>query len=119
MPCSILTSKVWSLRDTQAALDSERLRACLPELDDWARNSAIPSAGEIAALRRIIDRCEALIGNLPDDQRAQTEEAVTVLRRVRAQLDTSIPVRFRGVISQTSPRLFPNVERDRASHDER
>ncbi|MGH2669907.1 MAG: hypothetical protein ACRDH5_12480, partial [bacterium] len=82
-------------------------------LEEWARNSAVPSAEEIASLRRIIGRCEQLVADLTEDERAEVEEAVVVLRRVRAQLDTSIPVRFRGVIGQPSARLFPNLERDR------
>jgi integrase len=98
---------------TRLLADSERLRAAVPELEEWARNAAIPSAEEVSSLRRIIDRCEQLVAGLADDQRADVEEGVVVLRRVRAQLDTSIPVRFRGVIRQPSARLFPNSERDR------
>ena len=102
---------------TRLLADKERLRAAVPELEDWARKTAVPSAEEIASLRRIIDRCEELLEELADDERAAVEEAVTVLRRARAQLDTSVPVRFRGVITQPSPRLFPGVERDRRGHD--
>lgn len=101
---------------TRLLADTERLRSAVPELEDWARNSAIPSAEEIASLRRIIDRCEELVADLADGEKTEVEEAVAVLRRVRAQLDTSIPVRFRGVIGQSSPRLFPAVERDRRSN---
>ena len=102
---------------TRLLADQERLRAAVPELEEWARHAAVPSAEEIASLRRIIGRCEELVANLPEDERAEVEDAVAVLRRIRAQLDTSIPVRLRGVISQPSARLFPNVERDqRASH---
>jgi hypothetical protein len=89
----------------------------VPELEEWARHAAVPSAEEIASLRRIIGRCEELIANLPEDERADVEDAVTVLRRIRAQLDTSIPIRLRGVISQPSARLFPNVERDQRASD--
>jgi len=97
--------------------DHERLRATVPELEEWARNSAVPSAEEIASLRRIIGRCEELVADLAEDERAEVEEAVIVLRRVRAQLDTSVPVRFRGVVGQPSARLFPNLERDRRVAD--
>lgn len=89
----------------------------MPELEDWARKTAVPPAEEIASLRRIIDRCEELVEELAGDERAALEEAVTVLRRARAQLDTSVPARFRGVITQPSPRLFPGVERDQRGHD--
>ena len=102
---------------TRLLADQERLRAAVPELEEWARHAAVPSAEEIASLRRIIGRCEELVANLAEDERAEVEDAVAVLRRIRAQLDTSIPVRLRGVVSQPSARLFPNVERDqRASH---
>ena len=97
---------------TRLLADQERLRAAVPELEEWARNAATPSAAEIASLRRIIDRCEELLASLPGSERAEVEDAVIVLRRVRAQLDTSIPVRLRGVIGQPSPRLFPSLERD-------
>jgi hypothetical protein len=92
--------------------DQERLRAALPELEEWARNGAIPSAEEIAAVRRIIDRCQDLLDDLSDSERAAIDEAVVMLRRGRAQLDTSTPVRFLGVIGQPSPTLFPNVRRE-------
>jgi integrase len=98
---------------TRLLADQERLRAAVPELEEWARNAAIPSAAEIASLRRIIDRCEELLASLADSERAEVEDAVIVLRRVRAQLDTSIPVPLRGLIGQPSPRLFPSLERDR------
>jgi integrase len=103
---------------TRLLADQERLRAAVPELEEWARNQAIPSAEETEALRRIIRRCEQLVADLPEDERAEVEQAIIVLRRVRAQLDTSIPVRFRGGIGQPSARLFPNLERDRRVGDD-
>ncbi len=92
--------------------DRERLRAAAPELEDWARNTAIPSAEETAAVRRIIDRCQDLLAGLPDDERARAEEAIDVLHRSRAQLDTTIPVQFLGMIGQPSPTLFPSLRRE-------
>ena len=92
--------------------DRERLRAAAPELQDWARNTAIPSAEETAAVRRIIDRCQDLLAGLPDDERARAEEAIDLLHRSRAQLDTTIPVRFLGMIGQPSPTLFPGLHRE-------
>ncbi len=98
--------------------DRERLRAALPELDEWARNAAIPSAGEIDAVRRIIDRCKDLLTDLAGDERAVVEESIALLRAGRAQLDTTVPVRFLGVVGSPTPRLFPNVERDQPHPDE-
>ncbi len=97
--------------------DRERLRAAVPELEEWARNGAIPSAEEIAAIRRVIDRCQEVIADLAAAEQAEVEEAIAVLRRGRAQLDTSVPVRFLGLIGQRSPTLFPNVVREQHPGD--
>ncbi len=98
--------------------DTERLRAAAPELEDWARDQAIPSAQEIAAVRRIIDRCQQLVGSLPAGERADVDEAISVARRSRAQLDTTVPVQFLGVIGQPAPTLFPNVHREQKPADD-
>ncbi len=98
--------------------DRERLRAAAPELEDWARNQAIPGAEEIDAVRRIIDRCQALLDDIDDNQRVDIDAAMAVLRRDRAQFDTSVPVRFLGVVAQRSPTLFPNVRREQEAGDE-
>ena len=95
--------------------DRERLLTAVPELHEWARNGAIPSAEEIAAVRRIIDRCQDLLADLTDDERGEIDEAIAVLRRTRAQLDTSIPARFLGSVGQSKPTLFPNVERQQGA----
>jgi hypothetical protein len=95
--------------------DRERLRAAAPELEEWARKSAIPSSAEVAALRAVIARCEALVTDLDEEDRAALEEAVVVLRRVRAQLDTSVPIHFRGTVALSAPTLFPHLERSRGN----
>jgi hypothetical protein len=99
--------------------DDERLRAAAPELEDWARHAAIPSGAEIAAVRQIIDRCETVLAELPDGERTATQDAIAVQRRSRAQLDTTVPVRFLGVIGPPAPRLFPTVVRDQETARER
>ena len=99
--------------------DDERLRTAAPELQDWARHAAIPSGEEIAAVRQIINRCQTVLAELPDDERAATHDAIAVLRRSRAQLDTTVPVRFLGVIGSPTPTLFPNVMRDQEIDDDR
>lgn len=98
--------------------DQERLRAAQPELEDWARGAAIPSEEEIAAVRRIIDRCQELLEDVAADEQAELEEAITVMRRSRAQLDASVPVRFLGRIGQSTPTLFPNVRREQQRRDQ-
>lgn len=99
--------------------DRERLRAAVPELEDWARNGAIPSAEEIAGIRRVIDRCQEVIAELAAAEQAEIDEAIAVLRRGRAQLDTAVPVRFVGLIGQPSPTLFPNIVADRQAGEGR
>jgi integrase len=96
--------------------DDERLRAAAPELEQWARHAAIPAGEEIAAVRQLIDRCQAVLTELPDADRAATQDAIAVLRRHRAQLDTAVPVRFLGVIGSPAPRLFPTVRRDQETN---
>ena len=68
-------------------------------------------------MRAIVDRCEGLLDDEADDERQAIEEAMVVLRRSRAQLDTSVPVRFLGVVGTPTPRLFPNVVRDHKHGD--
>lgn len=104
---------------TRLLADQERLRAAVPELAEWARSPAAPSAAEIAALRGIIGRCEALVADLAEEDRRAVEGAVMLLRRIRAQLDTSVPVQFLGVVAQPAPHVFPSVERERSARDSR
>jgi hypothetical protein len=54
--------------------DRERLRAAAPELEPWARNQAIPAAEEIGAVRRIIDRCQALLDEVDEKERVDIDE---------------------------------------------
>ena len=98
--------------------DRERLRAAAPELEQWARNAAIPSREEIAAVRRLVDRCEELLGDLDADAQAEVGGAIAALRRTRAQLDATVPVRFLGLVRQSSPTLFPNLRREREPVDD-
>jgi len=98
--------------------DKERLRAAVPELEEWARRGVIPSGEEVAAVRRVVDRCEGLLGDLSSSERAAIDEAIGIVRSARAQLDTSVPVRFLGAVGQSSPTLFPNVQRHHEADDD-
>ena len=69
-------------------------------------------------MRRIIERCQALLEDVAENERAEIDQALAVLRRGRAQLDTSVPVRFLGVVGQRSATLFPNVAREQGPADE-
>lgn len=53
------------------------------DLDDWARDEALPSQTEITRMRRLISKVEAGLDLLTPTQRNEVEEAVTLLRRHR------------------------------------
>jgi len=62
----------------------ERLAAAIDGIDEWARADATPAAEEITRIRRLIGRINGDITQLSDPERAQIEEAVTMIRRHRA-----------------------------------
>ncbi|MFI1259255.1 hypothetical protein ACH4U6_36900 [Streptomyces netropsis] len=61
----------------------ERLMSAF-EADDWARSEAMPSEEEISRVRRLINRVKADLDDLSDEERAQIEDAVAVVRRGRS-----------------------------------
>jgi integrase len=63
----------------------ERLAATL-DADEWARNEALPSDQEITRIRRLIDRMKGDLDELSDEDRAQIEDAVAVVRRGRSKI---------------------------------
>jgi len=87
----------------------ERLTAALPELAEWARRQALPAEEEIATVRRLIGACEDELASLDPPDRPAVEEAIELLRKGRASLDTTFPAQFRGVVAQPAPALFPAV----------
>ena len=86
-------------------LDRERLAGAVPALADWALRDATPSEQEITAVRALVRRNDQLIEQLDPADRA------AVTRRVRAQLATEIPARFRLATSQPRPTLSPRATR--------
>jgi hypothetical protein len=92
-------------------LDRERLSGVVPALADWARRDSAPSEQEIDAVRALIRRNDELITQLDPSDRAAVLEAITVTRRIRAQLTTNIPARFRSATSQPRPTLTPRAGR--------
>ncbi len=60
------------------------------EADDWARSEAIPSEEEIRRVRRLINRVKADLDDLSEEERAQIEEAVAVVRRSRTVIRLSL-----------------------------
>ncbi|BAH55885.1 MULTISPECIES: hypothetical protein [Rhodococcus] len=70
--------------------DRERVRAAT-ELDDWARDEAVPSEAEITRLRQSIRRVQHELDALTEDERGQIEEAVRVVRRTRQTVHLGLP----------------------------
>lgn len=62
----------------------ERLLAAA-DADDWAKAEAMPSDEEIRRVRRLIARIKADVGELPEEDRIQIQEAVDVVRRGRSR----------------------------------
>ncbi|MGW3731380.1 hypothetical protein ACWDPP_41250, partial [Streptomyces sp. NPDC000851] len=54
------------------------------EADDWARAEAMPSQEEIRRVRRLINRVKADLDDLTAEERAQIQQAVSVIRRGRS-----------------------------------
>lgn len=85
--CDHFRTDVSYLPDLQAYLDDllrnrERLLAT-KDLEDWARDEALPSDEEITRIRRLICTVEAGLDQLTAAQRAQIEQDVALLRRHR------------------------------------
>ena len=87
--CDHFRTDVSYLPDLTAYLDDllrtrERLAAAIDGVDGWARANATPAQEEITRIRRLISRINGDIAQLPDAERAQVDEAVTVIRKRRA-----------------------------------
>jgi hypothetical protein len=87
--CDHFRTDVSYLPDLTAYLDDllrtrERLAAAIDGVDDWARADATPAQEEITRIRRLINRINGDIAQLPRGERAQVDEAVTIIRRHRA-----------------------------------
>jgi integrase len=90
----------------------ERLIAADGELAEWARRDALPSDEEIAAAERLIASNDKKLAELDEPDRKRIEEAISLLRRHRVQLNEHFPVEFRNLVTQRMPTVFPNVERE-------
>jgi Phage integrase family len=62
----------------------ERLAATIDGLDDWARVDATPTQEEITRIRALINRIRGDVAELGEAERAQIDQAVTVVRKHRA-----------------------------------
>jgi integrase len=63
----------------------ERVLASV-DADQWAKSEAMPSDHEITRVRRLIDRMKGDLDNLTREERAQIEEATTLVRHGRANV---------------------------------
>jgi integrase len=87
--CDHFRTNVSFLPDLNAYLDDllrtrERLAATIDGVDEWARTDATPTEEEITRIRRLINRLKGDLADLSTAERAQVEEAVTVVRKHRA-----------------------------------
>ena len=87
--CDHFRTDVSCLPDLTAYLDDllrtrERLAAAIDGVDDWARADATPAQEEITRIRRLIGTIQGDLAGLPAAERAQVEQAVTVIRKHRA-----------------------------------
>jgi integrase len=87
--CDHFRTDVSYLPDLTAYLDDllrtrERLAAAIDGVDEWARADATPAEEEITKIRRLIGRIKGDIAQLPAAERAQVDQAVTVIRKHRA-----------------------------------
>jgi integrase len=87
--CDHFRTDVSHLPDLTGYLDDllrtrERLAATIDGVDEWARADATPTEEEITRIRRLVNRIKGDITGLSDAERAQVDEAVTVIRRHRA-----------------------------------
>ena len=88
----------------------EELDAKLPGLADWARDDALPSQGEIKAVRELVRANKRLLSELPAQDRAAVEEAIATMRKLRAQADMNIPDADALKVKIVSPTINPAVE---------
>jgi integrase len=87
--CDHFRTDVSYLPDLTAYLDDllrtrERLAAAIDGVDDWARADAMPAEEEITRIRRLIGLIKGDMAPLSDAERAQVQDAVTVIRKNRA-----------------------------------
>jgi len=97
---------------TQLLADRERLAAAVPQLAEWARREATPSAEEIDAVRRLLRANDEVIAALDPEDRLAIDDAIATMRKHRATLDVTFPVELRVMVRQPTPRLFPTIEAD-------
>jgi integrase len=85
----------------------ERLKATAPELDEWARQRAVPSDLEIKKVRNLVRACEEALEELAPHERQHLEELFRVLRGTRARMDDALPIETVAGVQQPEPTFVP------------
>ncbi|MFD1145638.1 hypothetical protein [Saccharothrix hoggarensis] len=85
--CAHFSTDISYLPDLEAYLadllrNRERLRAVV-DADDWAKAEAMPSDAEISRIRQLISRVKADLDDLTEEERAQIQKSVAVIRAAR------------------------------------
>ena len=78
-------------------------RAATLDADEWARNEPLPSDQEITRIRRPIRRMKGDLDDLSDEDRAQIDEAVAVVRRGRGKIVSLGMPRIRQPLPDVRP----------------
>jgi hypothetical protein len=60
--------------------------AAVIDADEWAKAEAMPSNDEITRVRRLISRVKTDLDDLTDEERAEIEDSVAVVRKARNQV---------------------------------
>ncbi|WP_433574100.1 site-specific integrase [Nocardia brasiliensis] len=89
--CAHFSTDISYLPDLEAYLSDllrsrERLRSAFTAADDWAKTESMPSDEEITRIRRLISAIKADVDILSEQDRAQIESAVDVVRRGRNKI---------------------------------
>lgn len=113
--CSHFRTDPSHLEDLQNHLQrllaaDEELGAKLPGLADWAKDDALPSQGEIKAVRELVRANKRLLEKLPEEDRGAVEEAIATMRKLRAQADLNIPETDALKVKIVSPTINPAAE---------
>ncbi len=90
-------------------VEHERIAARLPEVDAWARDRVLPSRGEIAALRGLIQRSQELLEGLADEDREKLLEAIREMQKQRLMTRTHVPRDMEATVRTIAPTLNPGA----------
>ena len=85
----------------------ERLRAAIPQLEEWAREKAIPADAEIKTVRTLIRAGEDALDELTAGERSKLLELFRVLRATRARMDGTVAIEQIAATRHPEPTFLP------------